>query len=429
MARDSQDWQIDRRRFLQATAGVAAGLVISGHSDAATTYRVGVGNSSDPYIATQRAIEASAQWPADAIAGKTVVVKPNLVNRSAASTGATTDPQVVRAVVDRALEAGAQRVQIVEYIGETDKWDLCGYRFFADYDTRVSLVDLQGQPLSFVRVPGGMAYLMLYLPTIVVATDIVFISVAKMKTHGNAVATLAVKNLFGLPPVEPYQKPGIQGRFAMHDRSVTQTTVDLNLARTIDFAVVDGIWAMEGEGPLRGQPVAMNMVLAGRNAVAVDRVCLRAMDIPEATVQYLDYAARKGLGPASYSEVDVAGDPLTPRTFVRATASPIIEFPKPNPRRFAPSNGQTTQITYGLHAPCLTRVEIVRNQDRQPVVQIVRTLQDWISMPAGPQLVAWDGRDDTGNILPVGIYTARVQASFSPNPGKAFASGGIWITG
>ena len=429
MDSDNHDWHIGRRRFLQATAGVAAGLVLGDQAGAAPAYRVGVGNSSDPYAATERAIQASGQWPASAIAGKTVIIKPNLVIPAAASTGLTTDPQVVRAVVDRALAAGAARVQIVEYRGATDKWGLSGYSFFSDYDSRVSLVDLGSQPLSFVKVPRGMAYLSVYLPSMLVAANTVFMSVAKLKTHGNAVASLAMKNLFGLPPIAPYQNSSIQGRFAMHDRSVAQAVVDLNLARPIHFAVVDGIWGMEGEGPLAGQPVSMNLVVSGRNAVAVDRVCLRAMDIPEASVQHLDYAARKRLGPTSLAEVEVAGDALAPRAFVRATAQPIIEYPQPNPVGIVPSTGQTTQITYSLDAPALTRVEILRTDDRRAAIQIVRTLQSWRQTQAGAQQIVWDGRDASGNILPVGWYVIRVQATFAANVGAACATGRVWITG
>ncbi len=96
-----------------------------------------------------------------------------------------------------------------------------------------------------------------------------------MKTHYLALATLSLKNLFGLPLVSRYHDARPYGRFGMHERGIHQVILDLNSVRSTDFSVVDGIWAMEGNGPLSGSPVRMETVAAGRNAVAVDRVCLQ----------------------------------------------------------------------------------------------------------------------------------------------------------
>jgi uncharacterized protein (DUF362 family) len=427
MSVDDQGMRVNRRRFLQATTGAAAGLALLDQVDAAAAYRVGVGSSDDPYVATTRAIGASNQWPS--MAGKTVIIKPNLVNAAAPNTGATTDPQAVRAVVDKALAAGAARIRIVEYANGTNKWTSCGYDIFANYDSRVSIADLGGLPLTFVSVPRGMAYLSVYLPSMLVASDVVFISVAKLKTHVNAVATLATKNLFGLPPIEPYQNSSVRGRFAMHDRGVAHATVDLNIARPVHYAVVDGVVGMEGDGPLAGTPKRMNLAFAGLNAIAVDRVCLLAMDVPQERVQHLDYAARKRMGPANLSEIEIAGDGFTPSRFKPATAQPLIEYPQQNPYTIVPSKGATTTITYGLDAPCSVRVEITRNEDRRPAVQVVRTLHNWTNKQAGTHQLVWDGRDNNGNILPVGTYVVRVGARFSANAGIAYTTGRVWITG
>jgi uncharacterized protein (DUF362 family) len=61
------------------------------------------------------------------------------------------------------------------------------------------------------------------MPSSVMRPDVVFVSAAKLKTHGAAGMTLSLKNLLGLPP---------------HDRSVPQTIVDLNCLRPVDFAVI-----------------------------------------------------------------------------------------------------------------------------------------------------------------------------------------------
>ena len=67
-------------------------------------YRVGIGRRFDAYASTRRAVEVCGEWPSSAMAGRTVAIKPNLVLPLPAETGVTTDPQVVRALVDMAID-------------------------------------------------------------------------------------------------------------------------------------------------------------------------------------------------------------------------------------------------------------------------------------------------------------------------------------
>ena len=125
-------------------------------------YRVGVGRSADAYLATMAAISASGEWPGPAaIAGRNVVIKPNLVSPMAPETGAVTDPEVVRAVVDRALADGAQSVAILETSPQGAHFNACGYGFFSSYDAlnRVQLVDSNTVPLVAAPVRWPLAIL------------------------------------------------------------------------------------------------------------------------------------------------------------------------------------------------------------------------------------------------------------------------------
>lgn len=419
---------ITRRRFLQVTAGGLAWYLVRPRAYARSPYHVGIGRSSDPYTATQRAVAASQEWPGTGIAGHTVIIKPNLVTPKTASTGATTDPHVVRALVDLALKSGATQVLIAEG-ADSAKFTACGYDFFNGYDPagRVSLVSLADQPTRLVRVPGGLAYRWLYMPALLLQEDVVFITVAKLKTHLDSVVTLSMKNAFGLPPVPPYQDSWLKGRFAMHKRGVNQVIVDLNLVRPADFAVVDGIWGMEGNGPLSGTPVRPDTVIAGRNALAVDRICLEIMDIPQQSVYHLTYAARSGLGPSDTQTIEVHGDPLISHPFLRPESPPVVEYPKINPKAFVPGANQHTEIVYGVDRTCWTRVEVVRTWELWPTVVPVRTLRDWAVHPAAVEVLEWDGRDDEGNTVSPGFYTVRVQATSPANGRSSYATNWVWV--
>lgn len=437
-------FRLTRRRFLQlVVGGLASWGLLPQRSVGRSRYRVGVGRSSDPYDATLRAIQASEEWPAQDIAGRTVIIKPNLVVALTADTGVTTDPQVVPAIVDRALESDAQQIFIVESGLRGANFSACGYDFFAEYDPqdRVRLVDLEDWPHRLYRVPGGMAYEWIYMPTPLMSPEVFFISVAELKCHLETMATLSMKNLYGVPPRQPYLRPRTRGRFAMHERGVHQTVIDLNLVRPVDFSVVDGVWAMEGDGPWAGTPVQLDTVVAGRNALAVDRACLTAMDVAQDQVQHLTYAATRGLGPSDDTMIDVHGDSLPDHSFVQPRTPPVVDAPTCEPKAFLPHRDQHVTITYRVASPCLTRVEIVRTWDIGPWVRHVRTVRDWEERPAGSETLAWDGRDDGGTRVPPGRYTVRVRANtttqvevadppeedYAPTR-DAYATNWLWVT-
>lgn len=423
--------KIGRRRFLQLTTAVLLHFATSNRRMSAAGYRVGVGKESDAYVATKRAINASGDWSSEAIAGRKLIIKPNLVIRARAETGITTDPEVVRAIVDMALAAGAAEVMIIEGGPEGANFSACGYDFFEDYDGagRVSLGDLSSQSNRLADVSGGLAYRQIYMPELLFGADTFLISVGKMKCHAESLVTLSMKNLFGLPPFDRYIVPPKLGRFAMHDRGVHQSIVDLNLARPVDFAVVDGIWAMEGNGPWGGTPVRLNMVIAGSNALAVDRVCLVAMGIPQHRVQHVAYAANRGLGPADTASIEMRGDSFTSRAFLQPDIPPMVDYPRADPNPFNPGNGQGTAITYGVNRLCWTQVEIIRTSETSPEVTRVRLLKDWAVRPAGFETLVWDGRDDEGQVVSPGSYTIRVQATHGEIARNAFATGWLTVSG
>lgn len=419
---------------MQIMAGGAASLAAGDFSHAATPlYRVGVGRSGDPYAATITAVTASSEWPQTRIFGNPVIIKPNLVQPLPAESGITTDPEVVRALVDLALSSGASEVLIVENGFNGANFSGCGYDFFQSYHPQVRLVDLNREPATFVPVNGGLAYRSLYISSLVLNPNAVFISAAKLKAHSHTLATLSMKNLIGLVPVKRYETTTLQWRWGLHERGISQAVLDLNLVRPIDYAVVDGVWGMEGDGPINGAPVKMDMVAAGKNSLAVDRVCLSAMGLPPTGVKYLTYGVQKGLGPANLSQIAILGDQL-PHTSFRFPTSlpPLLEYPKATPGVFAPATSAApAQISYRIvpvPSPCLRRVEILRTSDLSPRTTLIRVIKDWGLVSSGSETLSWDGKNDAGAIVPAGLYCISVQAKYDiPDATVIHASGWVRI--
>lgn len=403
-----------RRSFLQL---LAANSVLRADQRSAVSYLVGAGSSTDPYTAASTALSACMQFPAS-LSGQTVVIKPNLVVARPSTSGATTDPMVVQAIVDLAIARGATQILIVEAAppGKPSNFDACGYTTVFQTYPQVQLVDLRTGTYVLTPVPGGgHAYQSMWVPSLVLQPNTFFISAGKLKTHMYAVVTLSMKNLVGLASETPYFTGNNQlPREDLHFRGIDLSIVDLNLVRPIGFSVIDGVWGMEGQGPVTGTPIAMNVVLAGLNPVAVDRVGLNVMEFPQNAVPHLTYASQAGLGPPDTSNVTVMGDTFTPAHFIRAKTPPVLWQPVATPNTISISAVQSTSIAYRIRTSCYTRAEIIQDRDVTPGVVLVRTLHDLVPVSPPAESVVWDGTSDAGTPVAPGTYLARIQARTTP---------------
>ncbi len=269
--------------------------------------------------------------------GDTVLLKPNLVWGAAPSQGYTTDPRVVRALVLMAREAGAAQVLIADGAalyrdghdgrGATvEAFRLCGYDASGDMVDDVTgapLLDLndaggldQHDPalVTRVEVANGLIWSEYWLPRAVMEADVV-IGVPVLKNHTHAGVTLALKGQIGIAPSDIYHSPGAQMyKMALHHgpADLGRHIVDLNLARPLDFAVIDGLRGMI-DGPVGGTLAnpPMRLIIAGRDAVAVDTVGALVMGYDPATIPYLGWAAGAGLGTADTTQITVRGTPVS----------------------------------------------------------------------------------------------------------------------
>jgi len=410
---------VTRRDFLQLCGGATALAAAASASSSLVwppsgLYRVGVGRDTDAYAATLRAIAASEDWQGLDLVGRRVVIKPNLVMPGRPELGGTTDPECVRAIADLALAGGAEQVWVVEDAPGAAYFSACGYDPLQGYaGGRVSLVDAQTLSRALFPVPGGgLTFDLLWQREALLAPDVVFVSAAKLKLHLEAHVTLSMKNLVGILPVDAYLPVlPFWARGSMHHRGLHQAIVDMNRVRPIDFAVVEGIYGMEGLSPLWGTPVYAQTVLAGANALAVDRVAVHLMGLTQREVKHLSYAARLGMGPAGLSEIEVRGDALAPMSFQPVATTPIIEYPRAFPELFHPNAGESTCLVCWYGEPCDRTVRVLRAYDDEPVVSVVRELTPKQVRDAGFELLRWDGRADDGSLVEPGRYAVHLTAS------------------
>jgi len=222
------------------------------------------------------------------VRGRDVVVKPNLVEFEPESF-INTNPLLVHAAVEAFRSRGAASVLIAEGPGHRrntlDLADAAGYfKIVPKFED--SFVDLNLDDVTRVNLPRQFSRLgKVYLPNTALRAGLL-VSMPKMKTHHWVGATLAMKNLFGLVPGAVYGWP----KNVLHWAGIIESIADLHSAFPRQFAIVDGIVGMQGNGPIQGKAKCAGVVVAGSDPVAVDATCCRIMRINPYRIGYLRLA-------------------------------------------------------------------------------------------------------------------------------------------
>lgn len=239
---------------------------------------------------------------------KTVLLKPNLVGLDPLGV-MNTHPSVIAAARESFLRLGASQV----FIGDGPAMDRdteailesVGLREYAGPLAR-TFVDLNVDDVERVPLPTRASRLKeLYLPKTVLGVDFL-VSMPKLKTHHWAGVTLSLKNMFGIVPGSCYGWP----KNVLHWAGIDRAILDISAAARPDFAIVDGIIGMEGNGPIQGTPKATGVLILGDDPVAVDATCCRLMGLNPARVPYL---ARAGtmLGHIEAEKIQQRGESVS----------------------------------------------------------------------------------------------------------------------
>jgi len=238
------------------------------------------------------------------VRGKRVLLKPNLVEFDPA-TCINTEVSVVAAAVEVFKTLGAAEVVIGE--GPGHRRDTYSLAEMARYRSEIPkfdalFVDLNRDDVSPLQ--GFADRGEIYLPNSALRADLI-VSLAKMKTHHWAGATLSMKNFFGLVPGSVYGWP----KNELHHVGIDHSIVELNRIFRRSFAIVDGIVGMEGNGPIQGTPKPAGVLVMGADLPAVDATCCRIMGIDPARVGYLRMASDK-LGVTEEPRIEQRGEAI-----------------------------------------------------------------------------------------------------------------------
>lgn len=248
-------------------------------------------------------IEAGARACLLDVKGKNILLKPNLVEFDS-STSINTNASVLAAAIGVFRKLGAASVKIGEGPGHRrDTMYLAGEARYREAVPSFEhlFIDLNRDDVTAVN--NFREHPRIYLPNTALAADLI-VSVAKMKTHHWAGATLSMKNYFGLVPGSVYGWP----KNFLHQVGIPQSILELNRIFAKSFAIVDGIVGMEGNGPIQGTPKNAGVLVMGRDLAAVDATCCRIMGINPERLEYLQMA--RELGHIDESKIEQRGESI-----------------------------------------------------------------------------------------------------------------------
>ena len=237
--------------------------------------------------------------------GEKIVLKPNILFGSDPEKCVTTHPAVFRAAGNLLKEAGVNVLYgdspafgkseaSLRKSGLKQVGDELGF-ILADFDS--------GRPVSHKDA--------LLVKKFVIANGILdadgLISLPKLKTHGLVRFTGAVKNQFGCVP------GFFKGQFHVKlpdPYDFATMLVDLNTLIKPRLYIMDGITAMEGNGPRSGKPKQLGVLLLSADPIALDAIACRIIALNPEVVPTAKPGEKAGLGTYHSENIEIVGDPL-----------------------------------------------------------------------------------------------------------------------
>lgn len=257
---------------------------------------------------------------------KKIVIKPNLCYYWDHSTGQTTDPKFVAALIELIREKISPDIDIS--IVESDASAMeCKHAFrMLSYEKlsreyNVRLINLSENNSDMVEVTAGEQSFHLKVPQTVQSADLK-INIPKIKyTFEKIKITCALKNIFGC---NPYSK-----KFRYHP-VLEEAIVALNKAMKFDLCLIDGN-IVSGV-----QPHRLGLVMASKDPVAIDVAAAKIAGVNPNTIRYIQLASKEGLGKASFTPKGV------PLSYFKA------RYPKKGTQRKLMSKAYDLTIRVGL---------------------------------------------------------------------------------
>lgn len=343
----------DRRRFIKSAVGGIGALGFAGcamtkkvtppialefdeppfwdNLKPTGTSRVAIGHTHDRRDAAYKSLKPFGDEVASAIGSKQVVVKVNCGVPVENTRYCSTYPDQVRGILDFLREIFDGEIIIAEGAAGQAVSVFNGYELYGLMDIEkeypnVRFIDANDMPYSPVFIRSWQnAPLPINIIDMYRDPEVYLISAARMKTHNAVVATLSLKNVVMGSPVCHYKDMSVpkfqrNEKARMHGNHGYWHNDGRELSYNIftvaksgvqpDLAVIDGVTAIEGDGPWGGEVVEHGVSVASTDFVAADRICTELMKIPAEYMKYIEWCSEAGMGNWDMGSIEVIGADL-----------------------------------------------------------------------------------------------------------------------
>lgn len=252
-------------------------------------------------------------WDRFVAPGMKVLLKVNLIGPKKSDTAAVTHSEFVRALT-RILRQQGCEVWIGDSAGgaiagiapTTQGLIISGLKKVAEEEGAV-LKNFDKEGVVEV-IPHSHYVDKMFLAKPMFEADFV-INLPKLKTHSAGIYTGAVKNLFGCIPG---LRKAEYHRLAPNPRDLGHMLTDIHQAVKVGLHIMDGVTAMQGEGPTAGEVYPASKILLSQDPLALDTVATAMLGMEIDDVPILVSARERGLGEANLNRIEISGDHVTP---------------------------------------------------------------------------------------------------------------------
>lgn len=254
-------------------------------------------------------------------AGDKVLIKPNLIAPKTRAKAVQTDPAIIFEVARIVKDLGGK-----PFIADSPAW--------SDAQGCIKALGLKdslrylGVPVRQMNKPkrlkiGGTK---IGISRVALEADRI-INLPKFKTHQQLMATFAVKNMYGCvcgkeKALRHYTKGNSEDEFC-------EMLIEIYKLLAPSLNIIDAVIAMQGGGPINGEPETLGFVITGRDPIACETICARLINLNPDTLPMIKTAKRMNFGCSDMNKINIVGDDY--KKFIRTD----FKLAKQTPLKFS----------------------------------------------------------------------------------------------
>lgn len=253
-------------------------------------------------------METLGGWDKYVYRGAKVLLKVNLIGPKTSDSGAITHCEFTRVITKILKQKGC-----TVWIGDSSGGAIAGMAPTAQ-SFGISGIDKVAKEEGAIiknfdkegahKCDNDLVYGEMYISKVMFDADVV-INLPKLKTHSAAMYTGAIKNLFGCIPG---LKKAYYHKIAPNPLDFGDVIVDINNACNVNLHIMDGIEAMQGEGPTAGTVYNAKKIIISEDPLALDMVASSMIGMDFDAIPILKKAKDRSLGESDLNKISLLGD-------------------------------------------------------------------------------------------------------------------------